>query len=219
MSKQALKDRICAGCGAKIVPDLRYCVSCYRPVANEDGSQLHNRYARQLNTTRRIDPTIVFLTEEREARERHRARKKLIAIGTALALIVFIICVVAASIYNHNQQARKKALAREQMARRELNLLAEGLEMFKADIGRYPTDQEGIRALTIRPPSLNPADSAQPARWSGPYIDGVYEVDPWGNDYVYHATSDGQQFELFSYGPQGEAATNIYLRVTSLPPH
>jgi general secretion pathway protein G len=217
MSEQALKGRTCAGCGAKLAPDLRYCVYCYRPVANE--GSLHRRYAQQLNTTRRTDPTIVFLPEEREAHQRRRARKRLIAIGGVLALVMIIICAAAASIYNRHQQARKKALAREQMARRELNLLAEGLELFKADIGRYPTDQEGIKALTIRPPSLNPAESAQLSRWSGPYVDGIYEVDPWGNDYVYHATNDGQQFELFSYGPQGEAATNIYLRVTSLPSH
>ena len=40
------------------------------------------------------------------------------------------------------------------------------------------------------------------AAWNGPYIRGDIPRDPWGNEYVYD--SDGREFSLISYGPDGE---------------
>ena len=85
------------------------------------------------------------------------------------------------------------------------------------DIGRYPTTEEGVASLTRRPALKELGGSSRAGQWFGPYLDGIYEVDPWGNDYVYEATDAGQGFTLFSYGPGGETGFGSQFQVTSEP--
>src|SRR5438445_9196129 len=68
----------------------------------------------------------------------------------------------------------KHALARNQLER-----LALALEGYRMDLGRYPTDIEGLRALTVRPSALS--------KWNGPYTDARRTplLDPWGRAYIY----------------------------------
>jgi general secretion pathway protein G len=113
------------------------------------------------------------------------------------------------TLVSRENEKQQQAMARDSMARRELTLLAEALERFNADLGRYPTSEEGISLLHRRPASK------VLAQWAGPYVDGIYEVDPWGSDYVYRPTPDARQFELFTYGPAGAEAGQVYLSVTS----
>jgi general secretion pathway protein G len=101
------------------------------------------------------------------------------------------------------------------MAERELGLMADALEKFRIDIGRYPTNQEGIRSLTVKPAGFKLESGPQPKYWLGPYLEGSYEVDPWGNDYVYQASDGGQSFELFSSGPEGGTGSGSRFYVTS----
>ena len=55
--------------------------------------------------------------------------------------------------------------------------LDKSLELFKLDVGRYPTTEEGLDALVKRPGSVN--------GWSGPYLKGGVPSDPWGRPYKY----------------------------------
>lgn len=66
---------------------------------------------------------------------------------------------------------------------------------FAKDVGRYPTVEEGLDALTARPSG---ADG-----WSGPYLDAVPK-DPWGNDFVYQIETDSMSPWLTSYGADGQ---------------
>jgi general secretion pathway protein G len=74
------------------------------------------------------------------------------------------------------------------------------LGMFKVDCGRYPTTEEGLNALIIRPKDILAHD------WRGPYFDPPQRPkDPWGRDYIYRCpgihNTDG--FDLYSCGPDG----------------
>jgi general secretion pathway protein G len=213
MASQGPAMHICSGCGAKLAANLRYCIYCYRPVAGERGPRAHVESARAIDTTHRDDPTKVFLPEEHEKMlNRSRRRKRLLITGA----IVFVLAVAASVTFYHlNRHWREteKAMEREQMARRELRLLSDALERFRTDVGRYPTTGEGIGSLT-RKPLIKEASGSQ---WFGPYVDGVYEVDPWGNDYVYEATDAGRGFTLLSNGPGGETGFGSQIQVTSLP--
>jgi general secretion pathway protein G len=51
--------------------------------------------------------------------------------------------------------------------------LDKALEIFKLDVGRYPTNAEGLQALVAKPASAN--------GWNGPYLKGGLPADPWGN--------------------------------------
>jgi general secretion pathway protein G len=77
------------------------------------------------------------------------------------------------------------------------------LDMFKLDMGRYPTQQEGLMAL-IEPPSEERAARL----WRGPYLkDDMFPLDPWGNVYVYRLSEDPdtgvERVEIISYGKDG----------------
>src|SRR5690349_4646085 len=113
MATQGSDRRACSGCGAKLAPNHRYCVNCYRPVADEKGAHAHVESARAVDTTRRADPTRVFLPEEHEAMiHRARARKRLLMIGT----IAFALAVAGSVTFyyrNRNRQETEKATARE----------------------------------------------------------------------------------------------------------
>lgn len=71
--------------------------------------------------------------------------------------------------------------------------LEKGLDLFKLDIGRYPTTDEGLAAL-VKAPSGLPS-------WNGPYIKGEVPQDPWGRPYRY--TAQGGKVEIVSFGADG----------------
>jgi general secretion pathway protein G len=65
------------------------------------------------------------------------------------------------------------------------------LDAFQIDFGRYPTTAEGLNVL-VNPPNGSHA-----------YIDKV-PIDPWGTPYIYRVPGkNGQDFDLFSCGPDG----------------
>ena len=66
------------------------------------------------------------------------------------------------------------------------------LDLFRLDVGRFPTTEEGLNALATRPGNV--------ANWNGPYLRGTLPVDPWGNPYRY--TSNGA-YEIVSLGADG----------------
>ena len=105
------------------------------------------------------------------------------------------------------KQVQARLQRRETLARGELDRFAKSLETFHADAGRYPTAKEGLNALIKQPSTV--------AAWRGPYVEGDYSLDPWGNEYVYHAFDDGAAYELFTYGPDGEAAARPFLQINS----
>jgi type II secretion system protein G len=215
MATQESSKQTCPGCGAKLAQSLRYCLYCYHPLSNQSKARAHIESASAVNTTRRIDPTIVFLPEEHEAIERRRHRRKRLFIIGAIAFVIVAACSIAWYQFNRNNHDKERAMARERMAERELGLMSDALERFKLDVGRYPTNQEGIRSLTFKPAGFKVEGGAQPRYWLGPYLDGIYEVDPWGNDYVYQTRDGGESFELFSSGPESETGSGSHFYVTS----
>jgi general secretion pathway protein G len=215
MAAQEPDRRICSGCGANFSARLRYCVNCYRPVATEKAARLHVESASGIATTRREDPTKVFLPEVHEAMKRRARNRKRWLLAGAIAFVLAIAGLATFSYLNRRWQESEKAMARERMARRELRLMADALERFRTDVGRYPTTQEGIRSLARKPFIKNFGEGYQTSQWLGPYLESVPEVDPWGNDYMYEATGGGDEFSLFSYGPEGETGSGSQIQVTS----
>jgi len=85
-------------------------------------------------------------------------------------------------------------LAEIATAKTQVAELGKALEGFHHDTGRYPTDEEGLEALTEQPVDV--------AQWKGPYIKDELLTDPWGIAYQYHypATQGQAPFDLFSFG-------------------
>jgi general secretion pathway protein G len=91
--------------------------------------------------------------------------------------------------------------AKEKVAQLSIGRLATALDMYKIDVGTYPTGEQGLQALVARPSGI--------ANWRGPYMTGEkVPDDPWGRPFVYHNPSQraGHEFDLYSLGPTGQAA-------------
>ena len=70
------------------------------------------------------------------------------------------------------------------------------LELFKLDVGRFPTNEEGLNALNARPSTAT--------GWSGPYLKGSsVPADPWGHPYRYANPGPGGGIEILSLGADG----------------
>ncbi len=202
MATQEQDIPLCRQCGAALASDLRYCLQCYSPVGSR-ASQAHVELASKTATTHRPDPTLVFSPERHEAIVRRARSRKRVIVTAAIALILVVAASVVLNTINRDRRQAQRTMAREQAARRELNMMAEALERFRADVERYPTNEEGLRCLSRKPAAFESAGAGRSNYWFGPYLENVPEVDPWGNDYEYHTVDGGRSFELFSPGPGG----------------
>ena len=90
--------------------------------------------------------------------------------------------------------------AKQKTAQTQIHMLATALELFYLDIGRYPTEEEGLKALSQNPGNLS--------GWGGPYLDKEVPKDPWGSDYIYKIPGENAPYDIISYGadkaPGGE---------------
>jgi general secretion pathway protein G len=96
--------------------------------------------------------------------------------------------------------------AKASIARQSVERLASVLDLYKLDVGSYPTTEQGLLALVRRP--------AAGGSWNGPYLKGQgVPQDPWNRPYVYRnpATRSGHDYDLCSTGPDGESTADAGL--------
>lgn len=93
---------------------------------------------------------------------------------------------------------RQLGSAKEKIAHQSIERLATVLDMYKLDVGTYPTTDEGLQSLISRPSGVS--------RWDGPYLKGdKLPEDPWGRPFLYRYPSDrpGHEYDLYTLGPSG----------------
>lgn len=87
--------------------------------------------------------------------------------------------------------------AKTDTARMQIEELSAALDMYHLEVGRYPSQDVGLRALIEQP--------AGEKRWKGPYLrKSTVPNDPWGNDYVYRFPGQHGPFDLYSFGADGQ---------------
>ena len=122
-----------------------------------------------------------------------------------IMLVVIIIMVLAAMVVPN--LAGRGEQARQAAAQMDIDVnLATALDLYEFDNGRFPTTEQGLRALLERPVS-----APEPMSWNGPYLKRRrIPRDPWGNEYVYMSpgTHNAKSYDLFSHGPDGIAGTD-----------
>ena len=68
-----------------------------------------------------------------------------------------------------------------------------GLDLFHLEVGRYPTSEEGLNALSVAPTGVD--------NWNGPYLKKKdIPLDPWGNGYHYQYPGENGDYDLYSLG-------------------
>jgi len=83
-----------------------------------------------------------------------------------------------------------------QIARAQIDALEKALDQYRLDVGRYPDNEAGLKALVTKP--------ANEPKWAGPYLRKDIPADPWGRPYVYKIPGEKGEFDLLSYGKDGQ---------------
>lgn len=120
----------------------------------------------------------------------------LIELLLVLVILGVLAAVVVPKFTNRSEQARITA------ARTDIANIGLVLTTFEVDVGRFPTSDEGIRALIEAPASVQ--------KWMGPYLERGLPSDPWGHPYVYRypGQHNPSGFDLYSLGPDGREGTD-----------
>lgn len=85
--------------------------------------------------------------------------------------------------------------AKQKAAKAQIEMFSQNMEMFRLDVGRYPSTSEGLRALRENPGGVE--------NWNGPYLAKQVPQDPWKHDYVYLSPGNHGDYDIISYGLDG----------------
>lgn len=136
------------------------------------------------------------------AKPRHvpTARHPIVQGGfTLLELLVVIVIIGLLAAYVGPKYFAQLGKSEVTIAKAQIEGFEKALDTYRLDMGRYPTSEEGLAALFIRPP-------ANADRWNGPYLKKNIPLDPWHHAYVYRSPgSHGTgTFDIISYGSDGQ---------------
>jgi general secretion pathway protein G len=114
----------------------------------------------------------------------------LIELLVVLAILGMLVALVTPQVLKYLGRAKTDA------TRIQIENISGALDLFRLDVGRYPTQVEGLHALVEGPAGLSV--------WNGPYIKqkGV-PSDAWGHPFNYKAPGDHGEFDLYSLGADG----------------
>jgi general secretion pathway protein G len=118
---------------------------------------------------------------------------------TLLELLVVIAILGLLVAFVAPAALRQLGGAKNSVARQQIERLGSVLDIYKLDVGSYPTSEQGLQALVDKPSDVE--------NWNGPYLKGeTSPKDPWGHAWLYHSPADraGHDYDLCSAGPDGK---------------
>lgn len=125
-----------------------------------------------------------------KTRIRPQAGFTLIEVMVVVAILGILATIVMTNVIGKDDQARVTT------TRASLASVAKSLDMYKLDNHKYPTTDEGLRALVEKPASAKTFPE-------GGYLSSMPE-DPWGNPFQYvYPGSNGRKYDLYSLGADG----------------
>lgn len=120
----------------------------------------------------------------------------LIELLVVLVIIGILAGYIGPKIMGHPEEAKRTKAALQ------IQGIDTALKMYKLDNGVYPSTEQGLQAL-VEAPTIGQL----PAKWrEGGYLEkGKVPLDPWGNNFIYLSPGLNGDFDLSSYGKDGEA--------------
>ncbi len=127
----------------------------------------------------------------------------LIELLVVILILGLLAGIVGPRLFGHTDEAKQTK------ARVQIENLSSALKMYKIDNGQYPSTEQGLEALVAQPQSGD-----IPKKWKkGGYMaKKQIPKDPWGNDYVYLSPGAHDDFDITSFGADGQAGGDEFNR-------
>jgi general secretion pathway protein G len=125
----------------------------------------------------------------------HRAKQvgfTLIELMVVLVIIGVLAALIVPNVLDRADDARVTA------ARTDISNLSQALKLYKLDNQRYPSSEQGLQALLVKPTS-----GPIPSNWK-PYVEKLPN-DPWGRAYLYINPGLKGEIDVLSFGADGQA--------------
>lgn len=116
---------------------------------------------------------------------------------TLLELLVVIVIIGLLAGYVGPKYFKQVGKSEIEVARAQIDAFEKALDIYRLDVGRYPTTEQGLAALEQRPNNE--------AKWQGPYLKKAIPLDPWGKPYQYRSPGEKGEVDVFSFGKDGQA--------------
>ena len=114
----------------------------------------------------------------------------LIELLVVMAILALLAALVGPRLFSKVDEGKQKA------ALAQIGLFEQSLDLFRLDVGRYPTTEEGLKALREKP--------SEAENWNGPYLKKEIPKDPWKHDYTYACPGEeNRDYDITSYGQDG----------------
>lgn len=127
---------------------------------------------------------------------KQRHRKKTGQSGFTLMELLVVLAILGLLMSLVGPQVLKQlGGAKSKTALIQIRDLEQALEMYKLDVGRYPSTAQGLEALVDKPSGVS--------GWNGPYLKGAVPQDPWNQDYIYKYPGERSELDIMTYGQNG----------------
>ena len=115
---------------------------------------------------------------------------------TLLELLVVMVIIGLLAGYVGPRYFSQVGKSEIKAARAQIDALEKALDQYRLDTGHYPSAESGLAALVTKP--------ANELKWDGPYLKKNLPLDPWGSPYLYKIPGEHGEFDLLSYGKDGQ---------------
>ena len=115
---------------------------------------------------------------------------------TLLELLVVMVIIGLLAAYVGPKYFSQVGKSEVKMAQAQIDSLEKALHQYRLDVGSYPTTEQGLNALLSSP--------GNEPKWQGPYLSKRLPMDPWGKSYQYKYPGERSDFDLFSFGKDGQ---------------
>ncbi len=116
---------------------------------------------------------------------------------TLVELLVVLIILGLIAAFAAPQVIKFVGGAKTDSAKIQIERLSGVLDLYRLQVGRYPSDDESLNALMEQP--------ADAPNWDGPYLKKADSlIDPWGQPYLYRFPGEYGDYDLYSLGADGQ---------------